>query len=156
MIENKYPPRKLNYRIIFGFISLVLGLMIFLMGTDPDHFGLTGRVTDGSKEVGFTVFGLGVVCISGIVSLKALWKGAPQSFACDIGARLVATGYLVSFTSAIAHIVGIVQHPGLKLLFFGPLQMLGVAAGGGIILMGFLLMVPYQKARLIDRSISNT
>jgi hypothetical protein len=148
MIENKHPPRKLDYRFISGLISLVVGMMIFLMGTDPGHFGLTGKVTDGSKEVGFTVFGLGMVCISGMVCLKALWKGVPRSFACDIGARLVATGYLVSFTSAIAHIVGIVQHPGLKMLFFGPLQMLGVAAGAGIILIGFLLMIPYQKAQV--------
>jgi hypothetical protein len=148
MIENKNTPRKINFRIISGFISLVLGLMIFLMGTDPKLFGLARTVTNGSKEVGFTVLGLGIVCVSGVVTLKALWKGAPLSFACDIGARLVATGYLVSFTSAIAHVVGIVSHPGLKLLFFGPLQMLGVTTGAGIILIGLLLMIPYHKAQV--------
>lgn len=119
--------------------------MIFLWGTVPGLFKLAWTVTNGAKEVGFTIFGLGIFCISGVVGMKALWKGSSQSFACDIGARLVATGYLISFTSAIAHVVGIVSHPGLKLLFFGPLQMVGVATGFGIILAGLTLMVPYKK-----------
>jgi hypothetical protein len=67
----------------------------------------------------------------------------------DIGSRLVATGYVVAVFSGMADLYGLgAQLP--RTPYFGPWQVLGVQIGEAIIMVGFLLMIPYRRQKAND------
>jgi hypothetical protein len=133
-------------RIRVGLGLTVIGFFIFLLGADPGLFGL-----DRSPVVGFVQsitfsFGLAVVCLGGVLSLKSCQPAIyDQSIAQDIGLRLVATGYLISLISAMADVFGFGTQAWPALPFFGPWQAAGVVVGEIIIAAGFLLYIPYPR-----------
>ena len=65
-----------------------------------------------------------------------------QSLVEDVGLRLVGTGYLVSFVSAMADVFGLATQPWPALPFLGPSQAMGVLAGEILIAIGFVLFIP--------------
>ncbi len=70
-----------------------------------------------------------------------------QSLGQDIGIRLVATGYLISLISGMADVFGLGTQSWPALPFFGPSQAAGVLAGEMIIVVGFILYLPFFSTR---------
>ena len=63
----------------------------------------------------------------------------------DIGFRLVSTGYVLAVTAGMADIFGLGNQPLPQIPYFGPWQAAGVVIGEGIIALGFLIMIPFQR-----------
>lgn len=146
--ENLPPSDERLYSrstVLRGLGITFLGFIVFLFGARPGLFG-----QDHSPVIGFvqlTVFtiGLGVICLGGYISLKGLWKNRPLSIGADIGARLVATGYVIAGFCAMADVFGFGSQVFPRIPFFGPMQAGGVILGETIVSIGFLLMIPFNS-----------
>lgn len=93
---------------------------------------------EGPIEILVVIIGLAVVGLGGVYEFASLGKGQLKSFAYDVGLRIIATGYLIAFLSALADYIGLGSHH--KLPYFGPLQSSGVFLGEGVIAAGFIMM----------------
>ena len=132
-----------SHRVQAGLGLTVLGLFLFILGARPSLFGL-----DRSPVIGFvqiTVFeiGLGIICLGGYISLKVLWKNQKATITSGFGARFLATGYVISVFAGMADIIGIGSQR-LPLIFYGPLQTLGVLLGQGLSAFGLLMLIPFR------------
>jgi hypothetical protein len=121
-----------------------MGLFVFTVGAKPGWFGW-----DRSPGVGFaqiTVFslGLGMICLGGLIGLLSLWKGLQRTVVPDVGMRLVATGYVISFFAAMADLLGFGSQPAPQASYFGPIQAAVFVTGQVVIAIGFLMFIPYQ------------
>jgi hypothetical protein len=126
-----------------GEVVAAIGLFLLVLGARPSVFGLDRSPVIGFIQIAFMLVGLAGICLGGYVGLLALWRGRPVSIAADIGARLVATGYLVAVFSGMADVFGIGSHPLPGVPYFGGLQARGVELGQVVIAIGFFLMIPY-------------
>ena len=125
-----------------GLSLTLIGFFLFTLGAAPEFYGLDRSPVIGFVQIAVFLIGLGVICIGGYISLSSLWRGHERSLAADIGLRLVATGYVVSFVSGLADVFGMGNQPWPQTPFFGFWQMTGVILGQIIIAIGFLLMIP--------------
>ncbi|MEJ2599168.1 MAG: hypothetical protein P8Z00_12590 [Anaerolineales bacterium] len=133
-------------RIRLGLSLLILGLLIFVLGTDPALFGLDRSPVTGFVQIAVFLIGLASICVGGYITLSSLWNGSQRSIGADIGLRLVATGYVISVASGMADVFGFGSQPFPKIPYFGPLQAVGVIIGEAVIAFGFLLLIPqYRK-----------
>jgi len=146
--EFPKPPRRINNVFIrrFGITLTILGMAVFTVGAMPGWFGL-----DISEAVGFiqvAVFsgGLLMICIGGSYTLGSLWPRHWRSIPADIGLRLAWSGWVFAVVSALADVFGLGTRPlAVSFTFFGPWQARGVMIGEAIMLIGFVLMIPFQK-----------
>jgi uncharacterized membrane protein (DUF485 family) len=147
MSEN----RKINgkRRSTFGLILTVIGFVLFLMGTSPELFGLDRSPVIGFVQISVFLFGLGVICLGGYVSLISLWSGKQKSIGADIGVRLIATGYVIALASGMADVFGFGNQPWPAVPVFGRWQSRGVLIGEIVIAIGFLLLLPPASAKKI-------
>jgi len=130
-----------------GILITVLGFFVFLLGADPGIFGLGRSSTVGFVQSVTFSFGLAIICIGGYISLKTSCPASyKQSLVEDIGLRLIGTGYLVSFVSALADVFGLGTQTGKALPFLGPAQAAGVVIGEIIIAVGFALFIPRRDS----------
>ncbi len=136
-------------RIRFGLITTLLGLPIFLLGARPSFFHVDTKPYIGFVKISVFLIGLAIICVGGYISLLANWRKRESTIAADVGSRLVATGYVVAVFSGMADVFGFGTQLRPKLPFFGPWQALGVMIGELIILIGFLLLLPYGKPKQI-------
>jgi len=60
---------------------------------------------------------------------------------------MVTTGYLISVFSGMADVFGFGSQLRPQVPYFGPWQAAGVQVGELVIAIGFLLLIPYQRAR---------
>ena len=134
-------------RIRFGLIASILGLVLFLLGAEPGLFGLDRSPVTGFVQIAVFLVGLGIICLGGFISLNTLWNGTAKTIIYDIGLRLVATGYVISVASGMADVFGFGSHPLPGVPYFGEWQAAGVMAGQAVIVIGFLLLLPYSKIR---------
>jgi hypothetical protein len=134
-------------RIRIGLVFLMVGVVVFIIGAEPERFGLDRSPVTGFVQISVFLVGLAAVCLGGYISLNALWNGRQKSIAADIGLRLVSTGYVISFASAMADIFGFGSHVYPNIPYFGPLQQIGVMFGEIIILIGFVLMIPFPSQK---------
>jgi hypothetical protein len=89
--------------------------------------------------------GLGVICFGGYLTINTLWNGYEKTIAADIGVRLIGTGYVTALASGLADIFGLGTRPLPTFIpFFGRWQARGVLIGEIVIIIGFLLLIPYQ------------
>ena len=93
-------------------------------------------------EIMVILVGLALDGAGGAFGLYRMWNGQPKSFIYDVGLRLLITGFLIAFISAMADYLGMGGHHMLP--YFGPLQAAGVYLGEGVIGAGFLMMFPYH------------
>ncbi len=128
-----------------GFYTTLVGLFIFVLGAKPEWFGADRSPVVGFVQIVVFVIGLAILCVGGYVGLNALWGDYERSIAADIGFRLVATGYVLAFFTAMADLFGMGTQPLPEVPFFGPVQALGMEIGQGLILLGFLLAIRYKK-----------
>lgn len=120
------------------------GFFIFLLGANPDLFGLDRSPVIGFAQTATFSLGLTFLCLGGFLSFKSCQRtDRIQSLAQDIGIRLVATGYLVSLISGMADVFGFGTQSWPALPFFGPRQATGVVVGELIIAVGFILYMPF-------------
>lgn len=131
-------------RARIGLGITLTGLLIFLVGARPGLFGMDRSPVIGFVQIAVFLVGLAIICIGGYISLTSLWRERPTSIAADIGARLVATGYVVAVFAGMADIFGFGSQPLPKLPFFGPWQARGVEVGQALIALGFLMLLPYH------------
>jgi hypothetical protein len=133
-----------SHRVQTGLGLTLLGMCLFTLGARPGFFGL-----DRSPVVGFvqiTVFeiGLAIICAGGYISLGAFWRYRKSTVLSGFGARFIITGFVIAFFAGMADIIGIGSHR-LPLLFYGPLQTLGVLLGQGLSAFGFLMLIPLSS-----------
>jgi hypothetical protein len=130
----------------FGIVSVLVGLVFFLLGAEPGLFGLDRSEAIGFVQVGMFTFGLLLICFGGTVSLNSLWPEHWKSIAADIGLRLAWTGFVIAMASSMADIFGLGTRPIFSdTPFFGFWQARGVLFGEIVIILGLLMMIPYHK-----------
>ncbi|HPH96266.1 MAG TPA: hypothetical protein PKW33_06390 [Anaerolineaceae bacterium] len=144
--EARYLARR-RRRVPVGLGLSLLGFLIFLLGLKPALFGLDRSPVIGFVQIATFLVGLAIICLGGYTCLIVLWKTRPISIAADIGVRLVATGYVVCVFAGMADIFGIGGNPAPSVPYFGELQARGVEVGLLVILIGFLLIIPYHQYR---------
>ena len=142
VIKNKLNGR---FRIRFGLAVTILGFIIFLVGAEPNLFGLDRSPVIGFVQIAVFLVGLGFICLGGYISLAALWNGEHKSIIADIGQRLVATGYMISVGSGMADLFGFGSQQYPLLPRFGQWQAVGVMFGQLVVAAGFLMLIPYKK-----------
>ena len=132
-------------RLQTGLYTTLAGLFIFTMGAKPEWYGVDRSPVVGFVQIAVFLIGLAIICIGGYVGLNALWGNDERTIAADIGFRLVATGYVLSFFTGMADVFGMGTQPLPGVPFFGPLQSIGMEIGQGLILFGFLITIPRKK-----------
>ncbi|MGD9092820.1 MAG: hypothetical protein PVF74_08215 [Anaerolineales bacterium] len=149
-MNNTKPTRRNgnnHFWIRLGLIVTILGLVIYLMGAHPAIFNLDRSPVTGYLQIAVFLVGLAVMCIGGFMTLNALWNGNEKSIAADIGLRLVATGYVVAVASGMADLFGFGNHLLPDIPYFGPWQAVGVMIGEAVIVLGFLMLIPWPGWR---------
>jgi hypothetical protein len=132
-------------RIRFGLVASILGLLAFLLGSEPGLFGLDRSPVTGFVQIAVFLVGLGFICLGGFVSLNTLWNGTSKTIVYDIGLRLVATGYVIAVASGMADVFGFGSQNFPAVPRFGAWQKIGVISGQIAIAVGFLMMIPYPR-----------
>jgi hypothetical protein len=145
MVEAKRKDRNGATKTLFGLILTIIGFFLFTLGAAPEFYGLDRSPVIGFVQIAVFLIGLGIICIGGYASLSSLWKDQERTLAADIGLRLVATGYVISFVSGMADVFGMGNQPWPEIPYFGFWQMTGVIVGQIIIAIGFLMMIPPKK-----------
>jgi hypothetical protein len=137
--------KKTKSILFFGSLFLllvVLGLFVYfydkILWQDTANRATFAR----PLEIIVILVGLAIDGLGGAFGLYRMWNGQPKLFIYDVGLRLLITGFLIAFISAMADYLGVGGHHLLP--YFGPLQAAGVYLGEGVIGAGFLMMFPYR------------
>ena len=134
-------------RIIVSIAITLIGLLIFVIGAKPDWFGWDRSPVVGFVQIAVFLVGLAIICFGGYVGLLTLWWGRERTIVSDIGTRLVATGYVIAVFAGLADIFGMGSQSFPQVPYFGPWQATGVLIGQGIIVLGFLLFIPFYPQK---------
>jgi hypothetical protein len=134
-------------RIHIALVTVVIGLLLFLLGARPSLFGLDRSPVVGFVQIAVFLVGLAIICVGGYTGLTAFWKNGDRTIAADIGSRLVATGFVVAVFAAMADLFGFGTQLLPRIPFFGPWQAVGMQIGEALIAIGFLLLIPYRKPK---------
>ena len=102
MADAKLKNRNGFNRTRFGLAVTLIGFFLFTLGAAPEVYGLDRSPVIGFVQIAVFLLGLGLICIGGNISIGSLWKGQERTLIADIGLRLVATGYVISFVSGLA------------------------------------------------------
>jgi len=144
MLSSQPLSRKVRVRL--GVFSAILGLFLFLLGADPALFGLDRSPVTGFVQIAVFLVGLAFISLGGYMALRAYWDGKETTILSDIGARLIATGYVVSVASGMADVFGFGSESFPRIPDFGTWQQRGVLAGEMLIGVGFLLLIRWKKS----------
>ena len=134
-------------RIYVSIVVTILGLLVFSIGAKPDWFGWDRSPVVGFVQIAVFLAGLAVICLGGYVGMLTLWWGRERTITSDIGTRLVGTGYVIAVFAGLADIFGMGSQSFPQVPYFGPLQASGVLIGQGIIVLGFLLFIPFHSRK---------
>ena len=140
-------------RIIVSIAITLIGLLIFVIGAKPDWFGWDRSAVVGFVQIAVFLAGLAIICFGGYVGLLTLWWGRERTIVSDIGTRLVATGYVIAVFAGLADIFGMGSQSFPQVPYFGPWQATGVLIGQGIIVLGFLLFIPFYPTKNLRKSV---
>ena len=122
----------------------LLGLLVFLIGLNPDLVGMNRSPAVGFVQVGVWLAGLGVALIGGYGALRVVRNGRPTTLLNDVGLRLAATGYVIAGAASLADFIGIGSHT-IRALVFGKIQVAGLVVGVLLILVGLILYYPRAR-----------
>ena len=152
------PTRKLTppqVRRARRWMTLVLiGLIIFAIGIQPDLIGMNRSPIVGFVQVGVWLVGLGLLLISAAASVRVIRNGRPNSLRADIGTRLIATGYVVAAVASLADFISIGAHR-MPAPYFGVVQVIGLGAGAVLALLGLVLYWPRRSPPSDDQPGTN-
>jgi hypothetical protein len=144
MAKRRLSKKQKSIMFFVGLLIFLIAIGVFIfiydkiLWQDPAHRAAFAR----PLEILIILIGLALDGLGGAFGLYRMWNGQPKSFAYDVGLRLLITGYLVAFISAMADYLGVGGHHLLP--YFGPLQAAGVYLGEIVIAAGFLMMFPYH------------
>ena len=130
---------------------VLVGLFIFVIGVEPDLIGMDRSPVVGFVQVGVWLTGLAILLVSASATVMVVRNARPRSLRADIGLRLIATGYVVAAAASLADFIGLGAHA-LPEVHFGPIQVIGLATGVLISLLGVLLYWPSQEKTSEDES----
>lgn len=143
IMENNHGKGYLRIRI--GLIVAIIGFLAFVLGADPNIFGLDRSPITGYVQILVFLAGLAAICVGGYASLSGLWNGYDKTIAADIGLRMVSTGYVIAVGSGMADLFGFGSHSYPKTPYFGPWQETGVLIGELVIAVGLLMLLPFRQ-----------
>jgi hypothetical protein len=128
-------------------MTLVLvGLFIFILGVDPDLVGLDRSPVVGFVQIGVWSVGLAALLLGATLTVRVVRNGRPNSLRSEVGLRLIATGYVFAVAASFADFLGIGSHT-LPTVYFGPIQVLGLALSVTTSLLGLILYWPSRAKR---------
>jgi hypothetical protein len=119
----------------------IFGVLVFLVGVFPGWIGMDRSRVIGFLQMGVWLTGLGLALLGAFLTVRVVRNGRPMSLRAEIGARLIATGYVVSATATLADFLAIGSHR-LPWVYLGPLQVGGLVAGVVVSLIGLVLYWP--------------
>ena len=119
----------------------LLGLLIFLIGLNPDLVGMNRSPAVGFVQVGVWLTGLGIALLGAYGALRVVRNGRQTTLLNEVGLRLAATGYVIAGTSSLADFIGIGSHS-MRSLVFGKIQVAGLIGGVFLIVIGLILYYP--------------
>ncbi len=122
----------------------LIGLILFLIGINPGMFYLDRSEAVGFLQIGLWCAGLSLFMMSLYFVIRIYRNGCQPSLLADVGVRLAATGLVLSVSASYADYLGIGSHT-RDMLSFGPLQVIGLAVGILISLIGMALYWPWKK-----------
>ena len=134
---------KLRNRV--GISLTIFGLFLFILGAKPELFGLDFTPIIGFVQITVFLFGLAVICVGGYICLDTIYLSREKSIIAEIGLRLIATGYVISLASGMADVLGLGTRPLPSIPFFGYWQARGVLIGELVIIIGFIMMIPFRR-----------
>jgi len=120
---------------------VLIGLLIFMIGAQPDLIGMNRSQTVGFVQIGVWLLGLAIILLGAYATVRVVRNGKPTSLLADIGLRLIATGYVVAATASLADFIGVGAQR-MPFIHFGPVQMVGLVTGVVLSLLGVILYWP--------------
>ncbi|NIS80541.1 MAG: hypothetical protein GTO14_10135 [Anaerolineales bacterium] len=120
---------------------VLLGLIIFMIGVEPDLIGMDRSPVVGFVQVYVWLIGLAVLLIGAYATVRVVRNNRPTSLRADIGLRLIATGYVVAAAASLADFIGLGAQR-MPFVYFGPIQVIGLATGVFVSLLGVILYWP--------------
>ncbi len=129
----------------FGAAVVGLGFVLFIVGVFPLWFSLDLTPGFGLLQITAFLMGITVMTLGAYTYMYATrHRAMTRRLREDIGLRLLATGVVVCFATALADVIGIGTHFGQQRPLFGPVQAWGVALGVMIIVAGLGLYAQRQ------------
>ena len=140
MPNTPLTPRQVRWVRRLMTVTL-LGLLLFLIGLNPDLVGMNRSPAVGFVQVGVWLMGLGISLLGAYGALRVVRNGRLTTLLNDVGLRLAATGYVIASAASLADFIGIGSHT-IRSLVFGKIQVAGLVVGVLLILIGLILYYP--------------
>jgi hypothetical protein len=147
MNHSPKPAANGHFRIRLGMILMLFGFVVFLIGAVPDLFGLDRSPVIGFVQIAVFLIGLAIICVGGYICMTGLWNNHSKTILADIGIRLVSTGFLIAVVSGMADVFGFGTQLSPEIPYYGPWQAFGVLFGQALIILGFILQIPFGVHR---------
>ena len=125
---------------------VLLGFFMFAIGVDPDLIGMNRSPIIGFVQMGVWMTGLTILLLGATATVRVVRNGKPHSLRADVGVRLIATGYVVAATASYADFLSIGSHQ-MPQVYFGEVQVMGLALGVITSLMGVVLYWPAKPRK---------
>ena len=146
---------RLQVRLARIWMTVMLfGLLIFMIGIQPDLIGMNRSVTVGFVQIGVWLTGLAILLLAAYSTVRVVRNGKPNSLRADIGIRLIATGYVVAAVGSLADFIGVGAHR-MPLIYFGHVQVIGLVTGVLLSMLGVILYMPRRKKKKTEGSASD-
>jgi uncharacterized membrane protein len=148
--ESRSPhPRWLILFLALDFI----GLALFLIGLQPQIFGLDRSPVIGYLQIVVFLIGMGCVVLA-TFAIEKLMRPADQPLTIreDVGVRMAATGYVLVAVSSTADLIGLGSHPLPGSPHLGTLQSIGLILGTAMIIVGLAMYHPRKPKPRIPGS----
>ena len=155
--ENKIRNYDFPQTTIRGsLITVMVGIFMLVLGLRPDLFGLYRGLYIGFTQIIMILIGIALLTLGAYISLNAFWSCTEKSLLADIGSRLIMTGLVICAFTALADAFGFGTNPP-PLVILGTLQSQGVIIGMGVIILGLLMMIRWDRNRSnpIEKNCSN-
>jgi len=147
------PLTKKQIRWARRWMTLVLvGLFITIIGVEPDLLSLDRSPVVGFVQIGVWSTGLAILLLGATLTVRVVRNSRPNSLRSEVGVRLIATGYVFAVAASFADFLGIGSHA-LPTIYFGPVQVIGLALGVLTSLVGLILYWP-SRARRVEHASS--
>ena len=141
---------RLQARLARLWMTVVLiGLLIFVIGIQPDLIGMNRSVTVGFVQIGVWLTGLAILLLAAYSTVRVVRNGKPNSLRADVGIRLIATGYVVAAVGSLADFIGVGAHR-MPEIYFGHIQVIGLVTGVLLSTLGVILYMPRTKKVKIE------